>query len=94
MFDKINNGNTNFKMHYGIIAWMLLALGISFISNKSNSRKEAFINSCIYGLIVYGVYNSTNMATIHNWTLPVWIMDNLWGILVCGIVGLLSYKNK
>jgi len=94
IFDKINNGPTKFKIYYGLIAWFFLALGLNYVIDKSNNKKESLINGGLFGLIVYGVYNATNMTTVNDWTLNIWLMDNLWGIIVCAFASFIGYQIK
>lgn len=41
----------------------------------------------IYGLVVYGVYDLTNLAILANWTLKLTIVDILWGVFVNALGG-------
>jgi uncharacterized membrane protein len=38
----------------------------------------------LYGLIVYGVYDLTNLAVIEKWTLRMTLTDIVWGCAICG----------
>ena len=59
-----------------IIAYLLLAFGLYyFIVNKNLTKNDAFI----LGIIIYGVYNTTNYFTINNYLIDVAIKDTLWG---------------
>lgn len=39
----------------------------------------------LWGLLVYGVYNMTNLATLALWTVKMSVVDSLWGTVVCGL---------
>jgi uncharacterized membrane protein len=58
-----------------ILAYIVLYLLILFTIEKVKTPQEAFI----LGMLVYGVYDSTNYATLKNWNLGVAIKDTLWG---------------
>lgn len=80
MFKKINNNQDMIidktKIISGIIAYLLLAFGLYyFIVNKNLTKNDAFI----LGIIIYGVYNTTNYFTINNYLIDVAIKDTLWG---------------
>ena len=72
-----------------IICYALLIFGLyHFILRSGRSTIDAFI----LGLVIYGVYNSTNYATLKNWTLKVTLIDTLWGGILMGLTAFLSYK--
>ncbi|MBD3279289.1 MAG: DUF2177 family protein [Candidatus Pacebacteria bacterium] len=74
-----------------IAAYLLLALGITwFVLPKTGQQKLVnFFWGAGFGLIVYGVYDLTNYATLKNFTLKMLMVDMLWGAVVCGLVTLL-----
>ena len=85
-------GNFTFR-YQGVIAWVLLAYGINkYVLSSAKSAKEAALEGSIFGLIVYGVYNATNYATLDAWTPKVWLVDNLWGGFVCALVSYFVYE--
>lgn len=80
MFNKINNNENmlinNNKIISASIAYLLLSYSLyHFIIVKKSSLNDAFI----LGLIIYGIYNTTNYFTINNYSLKVAIIDTLWG---------------
>ena len=80
MFKQINNNENitinNNKIISAIIAYLLLAYSLYyFIINKDLTKNDAFI----LGIIIYGVYNTTNYSTINNYSIDVAIKDTIWG---------------
>lgn len=69
-----------------IIAYIILYLLVIFTIDKVNTPQEAFI----LGMLVYGVYDSTNYATLKNWDLKVAIKDSLWGGILFAIIKYLA----
>ena len=63
----------------GIIAYALLALGLSRLCSRP---MDAFI----LGLVVYGVYDMTNYATIPGWGLAFSALDTTWGAVLLSLV--------
>ena len=63
----------------GIIAYTLLALGLSRLCSRP---MDAFI----LGLVVYGVYDMTNYATIPGWSLAFSALDTTWGAVLLSLV--------
>jgi uncharacterized membrane protein len=72
---------------YGLVTWALLALGTQyFVISKSTDKYSAFLNGALLGLIIYGVYDFTNMATIKGWTHSFLLQDIAWGTVLCGFI--------
>ena len=82
-------GGDQMSILYGLIAWCLLSFGIEYFIVQN---KNPFWNGMLFGLVVYGVYDFTNLATINGWTLNFAIQDILWGMILCGTVGYLRTK--
>lgn len=92
-FFKIQGSGTDIKFIGGVFAWLLLALGIqTFVMPLSNNLNDAIFYGAIYGLIVYGVYNGTNYATLRDYNYMIFAYDLLWGIIICSLVSGIAYK--
>ena len=58
------------------ICYIFLIFGINyFIIKPRKSVTDAFL----LGLVIYGVYETTNYALLKNWSLLTVIIDTLWG---------------
>ena len=59
-----------------LICYVILIFGINyFIIRPDRSVKDAFL----LGLLIYGVFETTNMALFTKWAWLTVIMDTLWG---------------
>ena len=73
--------NSPMKINYlgAAICYILLIFGINyFIIKPHKSVSDAFL----LGIIIYGVYETTNYATLKNWSILTVIIDTLWGGLL------------
>ena len=58
------------------ICYVFLIVGINYFIIKPNkSVNEAFL----LGLVIYGVYETTNYALLKNWSILTVFIDTLWG---------------
>ena len=58
------------------LCYILLIVGINyFIIKPKKSVSDAFL----LGIIIYGVYETTNLALLKNWSILTVIIDTLWG---------------
>jgi uncharacterized membrane protein len=63
------------------IVYIFLIFGLNyFIIQKNKSVKDAFI----LGLVIYSVYEFTNLALLKNWKVSTAIIDTLWGGVLFG----------
>jgi len=59
-----------------IICYIFLIIGLNyFIIKPRRSVNDAFL----LGIVVYGVYETTNWAILKNWSAVSVVIDTLWG---------------
>lgn len=66
------------KINYlsAIICYIFLIIGINYFIIKPNkSIKDAFL----LGLVIYGVYETTNKSLLDKWKWTTVFIDTLWG---------------
>ncbi len=79
------------------IAYFLIVFGLSvfvypLVSGTDVSLVKVFLYGAIFGIVVYGVYDFTNLATLRDWTWQLSFHDMLWGGTVCGLVTMISIR--
>lgn len=52
---------------------------------------RAAINGALLGLLAYGTYDMTNIATLKNWPTVMSVVDMGWGTLLTGVSALAGY---
>jgi uncharacterized membrane protein len=55
------------------------------------SFQTALTSGLLFGLITYGTYDLTNLATLKNWPLKITVIDLCWGTFLGGSVSVISY---
>ena len=66
------------KVNYlgAALCYIFLIVGINyFIIKPRKSVSDAFL----LGIVIYGVYETTNYALLKNWSIWTVIIDTLWG---------------
>jgi uncharacterized membrane protein len=69
------------KMNFlgAALCYLFLIVGINyFIIKPRKSVNEAFL----LGIVIYGVYETTNYALFNKWSILTVFMDTLWGGLL------------
>jgi uncharacterized membrane protein len=75
-----------------VLVYVLLLFGLMFfvLPKAAGNPWLALVFGALYGLVVYGVYNFTNLAIVSGWTLKISVIDLFWGIFVCAISSFLA----
>ena len=69
-----------------IICYVFLVSGLYyFIIKPRRSISDAFL----LGLVIYGVYETTNLAMFKNWSILTVLMDTLWGAVLFAVTAYL-----
>ena len=53
---------------------------------------EAVLRAAVVGLLAYGTYDLTNMATLKSWSLPLALTDMAWGSFITAAIGGVAYS--
>jgi uncharacterized membrane protein len=73
---SIQGSPLKLNIHGAIICYILLVFGINyFILSTNKSVLDAFI----LGIVIYGVYETTNLALFKKWSPYIAALDTIWG---------------
>ena len=79
-----------------IIFYLLFIAGLLFFvvlpGLKDDSLKTSLLRAAMFGLITYGTYDLTNLATVKDWPVLVTVVDMIWGMVLSVAVGLVGLK--
>ena len=76
------------KIWPAIFCYIFLIFGLYyFILRTNRSVFEAFL----FGLVIYGVYETTTYAILKKWKLDIAIMDTLWGGVLMALTTAVVY---
>ena len=85
---KIQHGVMNVKLIPAILCYFFLVIGLNyFILQSHRTILEAFL----LGFIIYGVFDSTNLAIFKNYEWNVAIMDTVWGGILFALTTWIIY---
>lgn len=74
-----------------IICYIFLITGLNyFIIKPSRSIQDAFL----LGLVIYAVYETTNLALFTKWSWLTVLMDSLWGGILFALTTFIVKKIK
>jgi uncharacterized membrane protein len=64
----------------GIVLFVRPLLG------ENSTAWQGFAWGALFGLVLYGVYDLTNLAILEKWTVRVTLADIAWGCVLCGTI--------
>lgn len=83
-----------------VLAYALMILGLCVFVVPYMSKQKSMINNVIhaglFGLVVYGIFDFTNMAVLEQWDIKLAIIDIMWGCFVYIVAALTGslFNNK
>ena len=102
MVSNIQNKKMSIKMHYAAIVYILMIIGLWFLVFKDRYEDKSIkkglnedsltyiLKAGVLGLLVYGVFDFTNLAIFSNYNLLVGISDFIWGGILFALVTLIT----
>ena len=66
-----------------LLVYLVLAIGVVVFAQPAvRERRTGWMTAALFGLVCYGTYDLSNLATLKGWPLPVVLVDMGWGALV------------
>lgn len=86
-FMHIQDGKVDVNYITAGIVYICLAVGIAiFVLTKANGHIiSAALWGGLFGVLVYAVYDMTNMSIMPKWPLWISLIDIIWGGILCGV---------
>lgn len=88
---KIQGSPIEINFVGALITYIFLIFGLNyFIISKNRSVNDAFL----LGIVIYGVYEFTNLSLLKNWKVLTTILDTTWGGVLFASTTYLVYSIK
>jgi len=88
---KVQGSIIQINMVGAFITYIFLIFGLNhFIISKNKSVKEAFL----LGIVIYAVYEFTNLSLLKDWSVLTTILDTTWGGVLFALTTYLVYEIK
>lgn len=77
---RMANGSLAPNWAGALVVYVLLGTGIAVFARPGDGElTSAALSGALLGLVVYGVYDFTNYATLRHWPLGLALVDVAWG---------------
>lgn len=88
LITSVQGSPIQFNALGAILCYILLIGGLNyFIISRNKSIQEAFI----LGIVIYGVYETTNLTIIKNWNMKAVALDTIWGGILFALTSKITY---
>lgn len=88
---RIQNSPVQFRLPPAVLAYGLMILAVYMLAVQPNqSIQQAGLRGALIGLIVYGIYNMTNYATLQRYSFEYVWTDTLWGTILFALAAMVG----
>lgn len=85
---SIQGSPIQFKWIGAALCYVFLIFGLNyFIIDAKKPLMDAFL----FGLVIYGVYETTNYALLDKWSAKAVVLDTLWGGILMALTTKITY---
>lgn len=80
----------------GVFYLLFIAVLIYFVVEPAlrvGTTRDAWVRGALFGLVTYGTYDLTNLATLREWPLLVTVVDLAWGTVLTAAVSVWVGKS-
>ena len=75
------------------LVYIVATIGIIFfVLPKITSYGTAFLYGTLFGFVLYGFYDFTNLATLKDYPWSLTLLDTAWGTILVGVGSLVFYS--
>jgi len=75
------------------LVYPVVLYALALAAGRDNIR-SGVVHGALIGMLVYGGYELTNMATLPEWPLAMVLADTLWGTLLSGVTVFVGYRAQ
>jgi uncharacterized membrane protein len=89
VFRAVQHDDMRVKTMGVVLCYVLLIFGLYYFII---SRRRPVLDAFLFGLVIYGVYETTNYATFNKWPVLTLLLDTVWGGTLMALTTWLTYK--
>ena len=95
MFNKqiiaVQGSPVVFNMYAAIPCYIALIFGIYYFIIR---EKKSILDAFLLGIVIYAVFETTNLALLKNWSYKTAIIDTIWGGSLFALTTFIVYNLK
>jgi len=102
LIEKVQKTSLSLNFYGAILSYLTLIFGLFFFSIpmiESRLKKDNLFLLCVLyggglGLLMYGMFNSTNIGIFKNYDYKIALLDTFWGFLIFTMSSYLFFSLK
>jgi uncharacterized membrane protein len=79
VYSTIQNSPLQINWIGAIVCYLFLTVGLYYFILSKKAPLSKTLDAFLLGIFIYGVYETTNYATLKKWPIRMLIVDTLWG---------------
>ena len=83
------------NLTYALFSYILLIFGLYYFIyrhiNKTTWKYDTLVKGFLFGFVIYGIFDFTNLAIFKEYSLKTAIIDMIWGGILMSLVSFNSY---
>ena len=88
---SIQGSPLKLNIYGAILCYIILVFGINYFILRTN---KSVLDAFILGIIIYGVYETTNLALFKKWSPYIAALDTIWGGVLFALTTYIVQKLK
>lgn len=93
-FARVQNGSYAPLMWSAALVYLFIPTGaLYFSSRESGDRWHAVFRGAVFGIVLYGTYEFTNLALVRDWPMEMAAVDLVWGTFLCAVGAGVAYRQ-
>lgn len=77
---KLAAAGVFYMLFIGVLVYFVVEPGV-----VAGTIRDALVRGAAFGLVTYGTYDLTNLATLRDWPVMVTVADMVWGTILTAI---------
>jgi len=86
---RVQGSKLELRVIPAILCYLSLGFGLYYFIIR---EKKQLIDAFLLGILVYSVYEMTNLSTLKNWSPLTSLIDTLWGGTLFTIITAIMYR--
>ncbi len=87
------DGTFNVELKAAALVYVtMIAAIIVFVVPRASNSLEAAMYGGLMGLVLYAVFDGTNLAILKDWSWNFAAVDIAWGTFLCAVTGLVAWN--
>lgn len=85
--ESVQKSDMKLNSLFAVLSYVAIIFGLVYFVqrhiSKENYMRESLMNGFLFGIVLYAVFNFTNLALFNDYNVKTGVIDTLWGGVLC-----------